>query len=59
MRNGFAPSVHRCYDSFGEKVMWPTDLATLEHDAMIIRESTHRFSPFSIDVGMIGRNAIS
>jgi IclR family mhp operon transcriptional activator len=39
----------------GEKVLWPTDLATLDHDAMIIRESTHRISPFSIDVGMIGR----
>ena len=39
----------------GEKVFWPTDLATFEDDAMIIRESTHRFSPFSVDVGMIGR----
>jgi IclR family mhp operon transcriptional activator len=39
----------------GEKVLWPTDLATFEDDAMIIRESTHRFSPFSVDVGMIGR----
>jgi IclR family mhp operon transcriptional activator len=39
----------------GEKVLWPTDLATLEDDAMIIRESTHGFSPFSVDVGMIGR----
>lgn len=39
----------------GEKVLWPTDLATFENDAMIIRESTHSFSPFSVDVGMIGR----
>jgi IclR family mhp operon transcriptional activator len=39
----------------GEKVLWPTDLATFERDAMIIRESTHSFSPFSVDVGMIGR----
>ncbi|WP_320534642.1 helix-turn-helix domain-containing protein [Robbsia andropogonis] len=41
--------------SLGEKVLWPTDLATFENDAMIIRESTHSFSPFSVDVGMIGR----
>lgn len=39
----------------GEKVLWPTDLATFENDAMVIRESTHSFSPFSVDVGMIGR----
>jgi IclR family mhp operon transcriptional activator len=39
----------------GEKVLWPTDLATFEDNAMVIRESTHRFSPFSVDVGMIGR----
>lgn len=39
----------------GEKVLWPADLATFENDAMIIRVSTHSFSPFSVDVGMIGR----
>jgi IclR family mhp operon transcriptional activator len=39
----------------GEKVLWPTDLATFEGNSMVIRESTHRFSPFSVDVGMIGR----
>ena len=46
-----APLVRR----LGEKVLWPTDIATYENGAMIIRESTHRFSPFSVDVGMIGR----
>lgn len=46
-----APLLHR----LGEKVLWPTDLATFEDDAMVIRESTHSFSPFSVDVGMIGR----
>lgn len=39
----------------GENVLWPTDLATFESDAMVIRESTHSLSPFSVDVGMIGR----
>jgi len=46
-----APLLHR----LGDKVLWPTDLATFENDAMVIRESTHAFSPFSVDVGMIGR----
>jgi len=46
-----APLVRR----LGERVLWPTDLATYENGAMVIRESTHRFSPFSVDVGMIGR----
>jgi IclR family mhp operon transcriptional activator len=39
----------------GEKVLWPLDLVTLEGDAMQIRESTHKLSPFSFDVGMVGR----
>jgi IclR family mhp operon transcriptional activator len=51
IRNLGAPLLRR----LGEKVLWPTDLATFENDAMVIRESTHRFSPFSVDVGMIGR----
>jgi IclR family mhp operon transcriptional activator len=51
IRNIGAPLLRR----LGEKVLWPTDLATFENGAMVIRESTHRFSPFSVDVGMIGR----
>ena len=51
IRNLGAPLLRR----LGEKVLWPTDLATFEDNAMVIRESTHRFSPFSVDVGMIGR----
>jgi IclR family mhp operon transcriptional activator len=38
------------------KVLWPTDFATFEQGAMIIRESTHRFSPFSVHRAMIGRD---
>jgi IclR family mhp operon transcriptional activator len=55
MRSGFGPSGAPLLRRLGEKVLWPTDLATFENDAMVIRESTHRFSPFSVDVGMIGR----
>src|SRR5262245_42896154 len=30
-----------------EKTVWPSDLTTLDGDSMIIRETTHRFSPLS------------
>jgi len=38
----------------GREVLWPVDLVTFENDAMIIRETTHAESPFSIDRGMAG-----
>ena len=38
----------------GRELLWPVDLVTFEHDAMIIRETTHFQSPFSIDRGMAG-----
>lgn len=38
------------------KVLWPTDFATFEQGAMIIRETTHRFSHFSMHRAMIGRS---
>lgn len=36
------------------EVHWPTDLATYEGGEMVIRESTHAVSPYSIETGMIG-----
>ncbi len=36
------------------EVVWPTDLATLDGASMVIRESTHRFSPFSFHRAMVG-----
>lgn len=36
-------------------VIWPTDLTTYDVDAMVIRETTHRFSPFSIHHAMVGK----
>ncbi|WP_458732891.1 helix-turn-helix domain-containing protein [Sphingobium xenophagum] len=36
-------------------VMWPTDFASFEGGWMVIRETTHRFSPYSIHRGMVGR----
>jgi len=38
------------------KVVWPSDFATFEAGAMVIRESTHQFSPFSIHRSMVGKS---
>ena len=35
--------------------MWPSDLSVLQGDVMLIRETTHRFSPFSVHRAMVGR----
>lgn len=37
------------------RVVWPSDLATPDGDAMMIRETTHRFSPLSFHRAMVGR----
>lgn len=37
------------------KVVWPTDIATLDNDAMVIRETTHLFSRLSFHRSMVGR----
>lgn len=39
----------------GREILWPIDLVTIDYDAMLIRESTHMFSPLSFDTGMIGK----
>ena len=36
-----------------KKVVWPSDLLTLEGDTLLIRESTHRFSPLSFHPHMV------
>ena len=38
-----------------EQVVWPSDLTTLDGDAMIVRETTHRFSPLSFHRSMVRR----
>lgn len=45
-----APLLHE----LGRQVLWPVDLVTYENGAMVIRETTHAESPFSIDRGMAG-----
>ena len=38
-----------------QKVLWPTDFATFERGAMVIRDTTHRFSPYSVHRAMVGK----
>ena len=38
-----------------KQVVWPSDLTTPNGDAMVIRETTHRFSPLSFHRSMVGR----
>jgi IclR family transcriptional regulator, mhp operon transcriptional activator len=38
-----------------QEVVWPTDICTLDVDAMVIRETTHRFSRLSFHRSMVGR----
>lgn len=38
------------------KVQWPSDFATFSNGSMVIEETTHPFSPFSVHRGMIGRS---
>ena len=33
----------------GDKIVWPTDIATFDRDSMVVRETTHRRSPLSIN----------
>lgn len=37
-----------------KKVLWPTDLAIHENGGMVIKESTHPISPYSIESGIVG-----
>lgn len=40
--------------SLGRRILWPLDLVTFSNDSMVIRESTHDFSPYSVNHGMVG-----
>ena len=37
------------------QVQWPSDFATFDRGAMVIQETTHRFSTLSVHRGMVGR----
>ncbi len=38
-----------------QQVLWPTDFAIFEAGAMVIRETTHRFSPYSVHRAIVGQ----
>ena len=38
-----------------ERISWPCDISTLEDLKMVIRDTTHRRAPLSIDRNMVGR----
>ncbi len=37
------------------RLLWPTNVATYDYDAMLIRESSHRYSPFAIHHALVGQ----
>ena len=37
-----------------QEIVWPNDIATLDGDAMVIRETTHRFSPLAFHRAIVG-----
>lgn len=39
----------------GKELLWPLDLVTFQNFEMVVRESTHSLSPFSIDHGVVGQ----
>lgn len=41
-------------ERLGREILWPVDLMAFQNYRMIVRESTHRFSPFSIIGGIVG-----
>jgi IclR family mhp operon transcriptional activator len=51
---GFLPSPPAAGELLRE-VLWPTDISTLDVDAMVVRETTHRFSRLSFHRAMVGR----
>ena len=38
-----------------QAVVWPSDLSTPDGDSLLVRETTHRFSPLSFHRAMVGR----
>jgi len=38
-----------------KKIVWPSDLTTLDGDAMVVRETTRRYSPLAFHRHMLGR----
>lgn len=41
-------------EELGRELLWPVDIATRHEDRMVIRATTHRFSPLSFHRGRVG-----
>lgn len=50
VRECAAPEIER----LGRDILWPVDLHTMQDGMMVVRESTHRTSPYSVQHGMVG-----
>ena len=37
------------------RILWPSNVATYDYDAMLVRESSHRYSPFAIHHAVVGQ----
>src|SRR5690606_18664233 len=42
--------------SLTERILWPSSIVTRERDYLVVRESTHQFSPLSFHTGALGAN---
>ena len=51
IRHAAWPEMH----ALTSEVVWPSDIAVFQDNAMLIVESTHRISSMSADIGMIGQ----
>jgi len=52
IRHAAWPAMH----ALTSQVVWPSDIAVFQNNAMLIVESTHRISSLSTDIGMIGQS---
>lgn len=51
IRHAAWPAMH----ALTSEIVWPSDIAVMQDNAMLIVESTHRISSMSADIGMIGQ----
>lgn len=54
-KNAVMPVIAKELERLVSQIIWPSDLVTFEGGYMVVRESTHRSSAYSIYRGMIGR----
>lgn len=55
-RDELAQIVSLHLGSLFQKVAWPSDFATFDFGSMVIQDTTHHFSPYSVHRAMVGRS---